>query len=167
MIARVPTLALALLVGGPAVMAAEAPPRCAPGERPVYACPFGKSAVSVCATDHTVTYRHAANGKMDLTIASTGKDGRAHLSTIVGGGGGRQTSLRFSNAGHEYIVYSAGYGALTEVAGQTASGLVVMQGGDRQVSSRQCPVKGKAQHFGEDDAAFVADEDKPDFEAWF
>ncbi|HWT51758.1 MAG TPA: hypothetical protein VN113_06220, partial [Caulobacter sp.] len=143
-------------------------PRCAASERPVYACPFGKSAVSVCATDRTVTYRHAANGKTDLTITSTGKDGRAHLSTIVGGGGGHQTSLRFSSAGHDYIVYSAVYGALTEAAGRRASGLVVMRGPDRQISSRQCPVGGKAQRLDRDSApSFVADEDVPDYEAWF
>lgn len=165
MITRSLILAAMLAFVSFGAMAADRAPRCAAGERLVYACPFGKSAVSVCATDRAVSYRHATNGKTDLTIASSGKDGRAHQTTIVGGGGGHQTALRFSNAGHDYIVYSAIYGALTEVAGQRASGLVVLQG-DRQVSNRACPVNGKAQRI---DAvpAFVPDETDPEFEAWY
>lgn len=162
-----PMFALILLLalaGRREAIAAEAGPRCAAGERPVYACPFGKSAVSVCATDRTVTYRHATGGKTDLTIVSTGKDGRASQTTIVGGGGGHQTALRFSNAGHDFIVYSAIYGALTEVAGTHASGLVVMQGG-RELSNRACPVTSKAQHL--DDALSFVPETNSASDGWY
>jgi hypothetical protein len=157
-----------MLAGFGALPAMAAGAECAAGERPVYACPFGKSVVSVCATDHTVTYRHGANGKTDLTITSSGADGRAHAGMLVGGGsGGQQASLRFSSAGHDYIVYSATSGALTDAPGRSWSGLAVMQG-DRQVSSRECPVNGKAQRMSLDGvSAFVSDEDNPSFEMWF
>lgn len=161
-------LLLMLSGSGAPAMAADPGPRCGAGERPVYACPFGKSAVSVCATDRTVTYRHAANGKTDLTITSTGKDGRAHLGTLRGPGrGGTQTSLRFSNGGYEYIVYSAIGGTGTAVPGRHWSGLVVMKG-VQEVSSMECPARGEAQRFSLESApSFLPREDVPDYEAWF
>ena len=169
-------LALSLVLGGceqrQAVTGpserAEAGPRCAPGERPVYACAFKEKAVSVCATNRVVTYRYGASGKIDLKITSNGSDGHAHLGTARGpGGGGEQTSLRFSNDGYEYIVYSAIGGTGTDVAGRHWSGLVVMKGG-QEISSVQCPARGPAQRFTLDNApSFVADEDNSDYQAFF
>lgn len=148
--------------------AAALGPRCAAGERPVYACAFKSGAVSVCATDRRVTYRHGAFGKTDLTITSTGADGHAHLDTQRGPGqGGQQTSLRFSNAGYDYIVYAATGGADTAVPGRHWSGLVVMKAG-QEVSSVECPSSGPAQRFTLDTApAFVAREDDPAYQAFF
>lgn len=150
------------------VAAADAGPRCAAGEHPVYVCPFKQKTVSVCATDRAVTYRYGPPGKTDLKIASNGSDGRAHLGTARGpGNGGEQTSLRFSNGGYEYIIYSAIGGTGTAVPGRHWSGLVVMKGA-QEISSVQCPVSGKAQQFTLDTApSFVADEDNPDYQAWF
>ncbi|MET3665153.1 hypothetical protein [Caulobacter sp. 1776] len=148
--------------------AADAGPRCGPGERPVYVCPFKQKTVSVCVTDRTATYRYGPAGKTDLTIASNGADGRAHLGTARGPGrGGEQTSLRFSNGGYEYIVYSAIGGTDTAVPGRHWSGLVVMKGAD-EVSSMECPARGPAQRFTLDTApSFLPREDNPDYEAWF
>ncbi|USQ96996.1 hypothetical protein [Caulobacter sp. RL271] len=148
--------------------AADGAPRCAAGERRVYSCAFKQKTVSVCATDRTVTYRYGAANKTDLTIVSDGADGKAHATSIRGPGrGGFQTSLRFSNQGYEYIVYSAIGGADTEVAGRRWSGLVVMKGGD-QVSNQECPTAGPGQRFTLDTApSFIPDETNPEFEAWY
>jgi len=148
--------------------AADAGPRCGPGERPVYVCPFKQKTVSVCATDRTVIYRYGPAGKTDLTIASNGADGRGHLGTVRGPGrGGAQTSLRFSNGGYEYIVYSAIGGTDTAVPGRQWSGLVVMKGAN-EVSSAECPARGPAQRFTLDTApSFLPREDNPDYEAFF
>lgn len=148
--------------------AADAGPRCAVGERPVYICAFKQKTVSVCATNRTVTYRYGAAGKTDLTIVSDGADGKTHATSIRGPGrGGFQTSMRFSNNGYEYIVYSAIGGSETAVPGRHWSGLVVMKGGD-QVSNQECPTTGPGQQFTFDTApSFVPDETKPEFQAWY
>ena len=141
-IRSIPALALLLVLGGcgqrqaatePPARAeraryeagADAGPRCASGERAVYSCSFKHKAVSVCATDRAVTYRYGAPGRTDLKITSNGADGHAHLGTARGPGrGGAQTSLRFSNGGYEYIVYSAVGGTDTAAPGRAWSCLL-------------------------------------------
>jgi hypothetical protein len=117
---------------------------CAADETPIYACDFGAKQVAVCSTGTTVTYRYGPAAKAELVLARTvGQPGLVQ-DGIRGGGGGSQTSLTFSQGEYDYTVYSAAYGELTEVAGQTSSGLAVQKGHEEPVA-QVCPQKTEAQ----------------------
>jgi hypothetical protein len=110
-----------------------------------YTCTAKGKTISVCQGAKTIVYRYGALGHPELEVVSTGADGKAHLAKITGGGDGSQTSVRFSNAGYEYVVYSAVLGSLTDHPGEASSGVVVMQG-DNEVSTIDCPESGPRQH---------------------
>lgn len=117
---------------------------CAPGETLVYACALKATrTVSVCAGDGALIYRFGPAGAPDLILVGR-TEGMVHVGTIVGGGGGSQTAIRFSGRGHDYTVWSATYGELTEIAGQKASGVVVEKG-DEVVSQLSCKSQGADQ----------------------
>lgn len=141
---------------------------CGRSERTIYSCLLKKATVAICATPTAVTYRFGGPGAGALQIHSSGSDGAAHLGTLRGPGrGGEQISLRFSNNGYDYIVYSAVGGTLTTAPGKQWSGLVVMQG-PNELSNLHCPVRGKQQRFGLDDVpSFVPDENRSELLAWF
>jgi hypothetical protein len=112
---------------------------CKPPESPIFSCDLGKKRVSVCASDRLVTYRYGTVGKAvpEMQISSNGADGRVHSDFVVGGGGGQQTSLRFSNGDTHYIVFSGYAGSLTERPGKKWSGLDVLNG-STSMNNRQC-----------------------------
>lgn len=117
---------------------------CTADETPIYACDFGAKQVAVCSSGATVTYRYGPAAKAELVLTRTvGQPGLVQ-DGIRGGGGGSQTSLTFSQGEYDYTVYSAAYGELTEVAGQTSSGVAVQKGHDEPVA-QVCPQKTGAQ----------------------
>lgn len=117
---------------------------CAADEAPIYVCDFGAKQVAVCSTGTTVTYRYGPAAKAELVLTRTvGQPGLVQ-DGIRGGGGGSQTSLTFSQGEYDYTVYSAAYGELTEIAGQTSSGVAVQKGHDEPVA-QVCPQKTGAQ----------------------
>lgn len=106
---------------------AEAP-ACRRSERVIYACNFGDRKVAVCATDSRLSYRFGDARRTDLEIDSRPGHVRAHTGGVVGGGGGRQEHIRFSNNGYQYIVHSMVAGNLTDVPGKRISGVTVVHG---------------------------------------
>lgn len=144
-------------------------PACRAGERPIYACDFGDRRLAVCATDDRIAYRYGDAHKTDLEIVSREGAVRAYQGGVVGGGGGQQTHLRFTNNGWDYIVHSAAAGSLTETPGLRWSGVVVMRNGQVR-QERACPQTGDAQVISsaalEQSPAVTAETD-PDFEAWY
>jgi hypothetical protein len=106
---------------------AEAP-ACRRSERVIYACNFGDRRVAVCATDNRLSYRFGDARRTDLEIDSRPGHVRAHTGGVVGGGGGRQEHIRFSNNGYQYIVHSMVAGNLTDVPGKRISGVTVVHG---------------------------------------
>jgi hypothetical protein len=125
-------LAAPLMLG-----ATRAPNHCTAQESVLYTCTLGRAVVSVCEGPGAISYRYGPIGKPDLSVSSSGTDGKLHAGVITGGGGGRQDSLRFSNHGYEYIVYSAVAGSLTGTPGLKTSGLTVMKWPET-VSERAC-----------------------------
>lgn len=117
---------------------------CAPTETLVYACALkSPRTVSVCAGDRALIYRFGPAGAPELILVGR-TDKTVHVGTIVGGGGGSQTAIRFSGQGHDYTVWSATYGDLTDIAGQKASGIVVEKG-EEIVSQLSCKSQGPDQ----------------------
>lgn len=111
---------------------------CQPAELPLFSCDFGKKRASVCASDRLITYRYGTAGKApEMQISSNGNDGRVHSDVIIGGGGGQQTSLRFSNGSTHYIIYSGYAGSLTDRPGKQWSGLDILEGAS-SIRNRQC-----------------------------
>jgi len=172
-----PKLALlaSLTIAGASASIADAAPNprykvagthCRPGERVAYSCNFGRKAVSVCLGANTATYRYGPLGKPEMSLTSNGRDGRLHRELVTGAGGGTQVHFRFSNAGHEYIVYVGVQGALHSHPGDRWSGLVVMRG-DEQVSSQDCPRNGLLQQWTHRESDFIQESDDPTYEAWF
>ena len=106
---------------------AEAP-ACRRSERVIYACNFGDRKVAVCATDNRLSYRFGDARRTDLEIDSRPNHVRAHTGGVIGGGGGRQEHIRFSNNGYQYIVHSMVAGNLTDVPGKRISGVTVVHG---------------------------------------
>lgn len=140
---------------------------CKPPESPIFSCDLGKKRVSVCASDRIVTYRYGTAGKApEMQISSDGKDGRVHSDFVVGGGGGQQTSLRFSNGDTHYIVFSGYAGGLTERPGKTWSGLDVLKG-STSVNNRECGAGKLVPLTSSYIPAFVpADEENGPFSGW-
>lgn len=142
---------------------------CKPPESPIFSCDLGKKRVSVCASDRLLTYRYGTVGKAppEMQISSNGKDGRVHSDSVVGGGGGQQTSLRFSNGNTHYIVFSGYAGGLTDRPGKQWSGLDVLNG-STSVRNRQCGGTGKLVPLASSSIpAFVpADEENGPFSGW-
>lgn len=142
---------------------------CKPPESPIFSCDLGKKRVSVCASDGLLTYRYGTMGKAapEMQISSNGKDGRVHSDSVVGGGGGQQTSLRFSNGNTHYIVFSGYAGGLTDSPGKRWSGLDVLNG-STSVRNRQCAGTGKLVPLASSSIpAFVpADEENGPFSGW-
>jgi hypothetical protein len=141
---------------------------CKAPESPIFSCDLGKKRVSVCAGDRLVTYRYGTVGQTvpEMQISSNGKDGRVHSDSIVGGGGGQQTSLRFSNGDTHYIVFSGYAGSLTERPGKTWSGLDVLNG-TTSVRNRQCSAGKLSQLSSSSIPAFVPmDEENGPFSGW-
>jgi hypothetical protein len=127
--------------------ASEAP-ACRRGERVIYACDFGTRRVAVCAVDNRLSYRFGDARRTDLEIDSRPGHVRAYVGGVVGGGGGYQNHIRFTNNGYQYIVQSTEAGPLTDAPGTRSSGVVVMHGeGDRAPVVRRldCPRAGPDQ----------------------
>lgn len=123
-------------------------PACRRGETRIYACDFGDRRVAVCAAGSRLSYRFGDDHRTDLEIDSRPRRVRAHTGAVVGGGGGRQDYIRFSNNGYQYIVHSMVAGSLTEVPGKRFSGVTVVRGDNRDapvVRTLQCPQAGPAQ----------------------
>lgn len=125
-------LGLAIVAFGPAAAAAR---DCRKGEQLIFSCTLKGKVASVCATPGQATYRYGRPGSPEMEIASG--EGRAFQSVVIGGGGGSQTSLRFSNKGFNYIVSSGEQGSLHDSPGKTWSVLTILQG-DRIIASRTC-----------------------------
>jgi len=142
---------------------------CKPPEAPIFSCDLGKKRVSACASDRTLTYRYGTIGNAvpEMQVSSDGKDGRVHSDTVVGGGGGQQTSLRFSNGNTHYVVFSGYAGSLTDSPGKQWSGLDVLDG-STSVRNRQCGSTGQLVPLASSNIpAFVpADEENGPFSGW-
>jgi hypothetical protein len=110
---------------------------CAEGEAVVFSCAIEGKTASVCVGPTTVNYRYGPLGAPELQIASTGVDGRTHVSDLFGAGGGRQSAVRFSSDGYNYIVRAMVAGQLTDVPGEAFAGITVLRG-DTTVSSSEC-----------------------------
>ena len=123
----------------PSSAAERAGSHCAEGEAVAFSCTISGKTASVCVGAATVNYRYGPLGAPELQIASTGADGLAHGSSVIGQGvGGVQRKVRFSNGGHEYIVYVMRTGELSDVPGRFSAGVTVAQG-ETIVASLRCP----------------------------
>lgn len=140
---------------------------CKPAETPVCSCELGAKRVSVCAADRLLTYRYGTPGKVpEMQISSNGKDGRVHSDVVVGGGGGQQTSLRFSNGNTHYIIFSGYAGSLTDSPGKQWSGLDVLKG-TSSTSNRSCGGRNLVPLASSAIPSFVpADEENGPFSGW-
>lgn len=151
--------------------AAEAP-ACRRGETRIYACDFGDRRVAVCAAENRLSYRFGDARRTDLEIDSRPGHVRAYTGGVIGGGGGHQDHIRFSNNGYQYIVHSMEAGRLTDVPGRRFSGVTVLKGegaGAPVVRSLDCPRNDEAQILpGEDrlpEGTFAPDTEA--YEAWY
>jgi len=140
---------------------------CKPAETPVFSCDLGRKRVSVCASNRLLTYRYGMPGKApEMQISSDGKDGRVHSDVVVGGGGGQQTSLRFSNGNTHYVIFSGYAGSLTDSPGKQWSGLDVLKG-TASTSNRQCGARKLIPLASAAIPSFVpADEENGPFSGW-
>lgn len=148
-------------------------PRCHGGETRVYACDFGDRVLTVCAAPARLSYRFGDDHKTDLEIVSRPGRVRAWLGSVIGGGGGGQTHIRFTNNGYQYIVYTMEAGSLHDEPGKQSSGLTLLHGEGVNapvVREMQCPQAGEAQTFGDPRqlaGAALPDEGEGEYDAWF
>lgn len=132
--------------------------QCKAGERVAYSCAIGRKVVSVCITSgRQVAYRYGPLGTPEMSVISTGQDGKAHRNEVMLSGGGNQQHLRFSNGGYEYLVYSGITGPGFDPPNVRSSGLAVLRGAD-EVSNRMCTRNGELQRLPYVDVQFI-DED--------
>ena len=110
--------AASALAAAPLVVAphrgAAAPPAhdapgslCARGEEVIFHCGVGRKMVSVCGGRRPAPhaqYRFGRPGDIELAFPGPGQSGLTYAREIYSGGGALQ--IRFSNAGHDYAVYS-------------------------------------------------------------
>lgn len=108
-------LAAALLLAGGATARAPGAPRnlCERGERVTFTCQAGAKVISLCAQGQVLRYRFGAPGAVELAYPQDAAPAKAAFrfsSTYYANGG--EARVRFTNGGHEYIVYTATmYGA--------------------------------------------------------
>lgn len=163
------TLGGAAFIPPPATAATDARARvagtqCKAGERVAYSCALGRKVVSVCVSaGRQATYRYGPLGKPEMTVASSGQDGKARRNEVMLSGGGNQQHLRFSNGGYEYVVYSGITGPGFDPPNVRSSGLVVLRGND-EVSSKECPRNGELQRISYADTQFIAEDTQQDYE---
>ena len=127
---------------------ADEAPACRRGERRIYACSFGDRQVAVCATDRRLSYRFGTSRRTDLEIDSRPGHVRAYVGGVVGGGGGSQSHIRFTNNGYQYVVHSMEQGRMMDHPGRRSSGVTVMHGETEAapvVRSLDCPRTGDVQ----------------------
>jgi hypothetical protein len=146
-----------------ATAAERAGTHCVDGEAVVFSCAIEGKIVSVCVGPTTVDYRFGPLGAPELQIASTGADGAAHVSDLSSAGG-RQSAVRFSSGGYEYVVHAMEAGQHTDVPGQTFAGVTVLQG-DATVSDSDCPDPALHQFSTTDIPAEPEPDDR--YEAWW
>lgn len=139
----------------------------------LYSCSFAHGQGSVCAAPGRIAYRYGPAGRPAIDIASTPDWKNIHVGRIVGGGGGYQNHVRFTAAGHDYVVFEAVAGELTDVPGKRWSGIHVEHSGDEltTLTCRRERATAKdlrqAEDFAPTGARSGIEEDDPRFEAWF
>lgn len=118
---------MSLLISVFALAAAAGGTLCRPAETPIFSCSTGTKIVSVCTTERLIAYRFGTSRAVapEMQIVSDGKDGKVHSDVITGGGGGQQTSLRFTNRDTNYIVFSGYAGQYTDIPGKEWAGVDV------------------------------------------
>lgn len=146
---------------------------CAAEETVIYSCAFGRKHASVCGAPGRVAYRFGRLGRPEIAIASAPDWKNIHTGRITGGGGGYQNHVRFTVANHDYVVFEAVAGELTEVPGKRWSGVYV-QRGEKHLATLTC---GRERTTAGDlrlvedlapaNARDSLEEDDPRFEAWF
>lgn len=125
----------------PVDAASPAKSLCAKGEKVIYSCEFGKKTASVCLGADQVSYHYGRPNAVELSITSDARWSNIHLGYVTGGGGGHQSSIRFTRDGHDYVVYEGIQGSLHESPGKRWSGLDIAVGEDI-IDAKKC--KGKA-----------------------
>lgn len=131
-------LAAGLALAACATAAQAAPPtHCRSAETIAFSCQYGARTVSVCLASGKVIYRAGKIGAPEMEIVSSGKDGRAYRSSVVGQGGGSQTTLRFVNQDYSYLMSSGITGSLADKPGTRWSVLTVMKG-QTQAAAHDC-----------------------------
>jgi hypothetical protein len=114
--------------------------QCRAGETVLYSCRFGRAVGSACLGAPGIHYRFGPPGRPAIDIANDAQWSNVHIGFVTGGGGGRQTHLRFTAGRHHYILFEGRAGALTDVPGRRWSGIVVLAGDDGRniVATHEC-----------------------------
>lgn len=98
-----------LLAGSAAARVAPAPANlCLPGERVAFTCRAGVKVISFCAHGDILHYRFGRPGKAELNFPAGDPPARSvfqYSSAAYSGGG--EARVRFTNAGYDYLVYTA------------------------------------------------------------
>ena len=105
---------------------------CARGEEVIFHCGVGRKMVSVCGGRRPAPhaqYRFGTPGDIELAFPGPGQSGLTWAREMYSGGGALQ--LRFSNAGHDYAVYSRTVrtGFRGRNAPRFSDGIMVRRGG--------------------------------------
>ena len=147
--------------------------QCRAGETVLYSCSFPGGQGSVCAAPGRIAYRYGPAGRPAIDIASEPGWKNIHMGRIVGGGGGYQNHVRFTAAGHDYVVFEAVAGELTDVPGKRWSGIHV-QRADDELATLTCGRERataqdlrRAEDFAPAGTRDRIEEDDPRFAAWF
>lgn len=133
---------------------------CSTGETPVFVCSGGGKSMAICAAGGSLRMTYRQPGRADVQVSSTGKDGKAFMGGVVGGGGGQQANLRFVSDGTDYIAYRASPGQYMDVT-EPWSGVTVMKG-DTVFSEIKCTTTGKEQELGSNPGGVEVEADKKD-----
>ncbi|QPQ55113.1 hypothetical protein IC614_00340 [Allosphingosinicella flava] len=162
--------ALALLISHSAAVSEDgtalARTLCGRDEKVIYSCPFNAKIGSVCAAENKIIFRYGTSRSLEAEVTSSGSDGRAYGNYIVGGGGGYQTSIRFHDGHRDYVVFSAVYGELTEIAGEQKSGVSIFEWGNL-ATSLQCKLEGCRQQINRNTVdALAPDPEEDAFGGW-
>jgi hypothetical protein len=147
---------------------------CQAGETALYSCRFGANLGSVCAAAGRIAYRFGPPGNPRIAIESMPDWSNVHVGHITGGGGGFQDHARFSAAGHDYVVFEAVGGELTEVSGKRWSGIHVRRGG-QELATLACGRQSRgnaiglshARDFTPSAVGAAVEESDSRFDAWF
>lgn len=113
---------------------------CRSGEAVAFSCRFRRTVGSVCAGGGQVHYRYGPIGSPSIDIGNTSDWSNIHLGHVVGGGGGHESHIRFTNGETHYIVFEVGQGQLHDRPGHYSYGIAVVAGerGEREIANFLC-----------------------------
>ena len=148
---------------------------CRANEVPLFHCPVGRKVANLCAGQDSVAYRFGKIGQTpELSIISTPDWSNVRMGTVVGGGGGQETHIRFTRGDFHYMLFEGYPGQYHDAANGPWAGLTVIKGNaGNQIMRHDCVLPAASAGWAEEvgkrtpNPDTLYEEEGSAFDGWF